>query len=161
MEAEVIPAEAEQAGVGDMKHDEFISHLDEQRIIQAIADAEKRTSGELRVYISHKERHDAMAFARRRFEQLGMSKTKLRNAVLIYIVPRTQQFAVLGDVGIHEKCGAAFWDQIVKGMSVRMKQGQFTEAITQAIKEIGDVLCTHFPRAHDDTNELPNAIERD
>ena len=144
-----------------MHHEEFISQLDEQRIVRAIADAEEKTSGEIRVYISHKERHDALAFAKMRFQQLGMFKTKHRNAVLIYIVPRTRQFAVLGDIGIHQKCGDVFWKEIAASMSGRMKKDQFTDAITHAIHEVGGVLHQHFPASRDDTNELPNEIAGD
>jgi uncharacterized membrane protein len=144
-----------------MHHKEFISQLDEQRIERAIADAEKKTSGEIRVYISHKERHDALEFAKKRFDELGMSRTKQRNAVLIYLVPRTQQFAVLGDLGINGKCGEAFWKQIVAGMAPRMKERQFTEAIIEAIREIGSALQQHFPAARDDIDELPNKIAGD
>ena len=144
-----------------MLHKEFIEQLDEPRIVEAIAAAEKTTSGELRVYVSHKERHDALTFAKKRFVELGMSATKQRNGVLIYIVPRTRQFAVLGDMGIHQKCGDAFWKDIVVGMAGRMKEGQFTAAIVQAIAEIGSVLQKHFPASGDDQNELPNEIVGD
>lgn len=144
-----------------MNHREFITQLDEQRIVRAIGDAEKQTSGEIRVYVSHKERHEALAFAKERFEELGMFRTKERNAVLIYIVPRTRQFAVLGDVGIHQKCGDAFWNQIVSAMATRMKEGQFTEAIVNAVRDVGAVLMQHFPCSHDDKNELSNDIVRD
>ena len=144
-----------------MHHNEFISQLDEQCIVRAIGDAEKQTSGEIRVYVSHKERHDALAFARKRFQELGMFRTKQRNAVLIYIVPRTRQFAVLGDLGIHQKCGDAFWERIVSAMGPRMKEGKFNEAIVEAVRDIGAVLKQHFPGSRDDTNELSNEIVRD
>ena len=104
-----------------MHHNEFISQLDEQRLVEAIGEAEKKTSGEIRVYISHKERHDALAFAKKRFDQLGMFKTKHRNAVLIYIVPRTRQFAVIGDAGIHAQCGDVFWNEIVAHISKTLR----------------------------------------
>lgn len=144
-----------------MHHNEFISQLDEQRIVRAIAEAEKQTSGEIRVYVSHKERHDALAFAKKRFQELGMSGTKQRNAVLIYIVPRTRQFAVLGDLGIHQKCGDAFWKRVVSAMAPRMKNGKFTEAIVEAIRDIGAVLRQTFPVSDNDRNELPNEIAGD
>jgi uncharacterized membrane protein len=137
---------------------EFIEQLDEARITRAIASVEKRTSSEIRVYISHKERHDALAFAKKRFQELGMTRTRQRNAVLVYLVPRTRQVAVVGDVGIHEKCGDDVWKQIVSGLSARLKAGEFTEAIVEAIHAIGDVVQHHFPSAPDDTNELPNQI---
>ena len=144
-----------------MHHDEFISQLDERRIVNAIAEAEKKTSGEIRVYVSHKERHDALEFAKKRFQQLGMSQTKHRNAVLIYIVPRTRQFAVVGDVGIHQKCGDTFWKQITTAMSERMKEAKFTEGIVEGIHDVAAVLKQNFPRSSDDTDELPNEIAGD
>lgn len=144
-----------------MDHKEFISNVDEQRVLDAIDAAEKKTSGEIRIYISHKERHDALAFAKKRFRELGMEKTRERNAVLIYIVPRTRQFAILGDVGIHQKCGDEFWQHIATDMSQRMKEGRFTDAIVSAINEAGTALARHFPRQSDDTNELPNQIAGD
>jgi uncharacterized membrane protein len=144
-----------------MHHKEFITQLDEVRIEAAIAEAETKSTGEIRVYVSHRERHDALDFARRRFQQLGMLRTGQRNAVLIYIVPRTQQVAVIGDVGIHEKCGNAFWEMVVIGMTQRMKEGKFTEAIVEAIHDTGRVLEKYFPGTGDDANELPNKIARD
>ncbi|HMJ89099.1 MAG TPA: TPM domain-containing protein [Candidatus Acidoferrum sp.] len=144
-----------------MKPGEFISQLDEALIVSAIGEAEKKTSGEIRVYISHKERHDALAFATKRFQQLGMTKTRQRNAVLIYIVPKTNQFAVVGDEGIHQRCGNEFWNEIAAGMSERMKAGQFTDAIVNAIHQITDVLAKYFPGGGENPNELTNEIARD
>jgi len=144
-----------------MKPDDFINQVDDARIMAAIAEAEKKSTGELRVYISHKERHDALAFAKKRFQQLGMTRTQQRNAVLLYIVPRTQQFAVLGDTGIHQKCGDEFWKDIIAGMAPLMKEGRFTEALIKAVREIGAVLEKHFPCTGENRNELSNEIARD
>jgi uncharacterized membrane protein len=144
-----------------MKPEEFINQVEDARITAAIAEAEKKSTGEIRVYISHKERHDALAFAKKRFQQLGMTRTKQRNAVLLYIVPRTQQFAVLGDTGIHQKGGDEFWKSIAAGMAQQMKAGRFTEAIVGAIREISAVLEKHFPSTGENRNELSNEIARD
>ena len=141
-----------------MKVNEFISQLDETRIVAAIAEAEKQTSGEIRVYISHRAHANALAFARRRFHQLGMTKTRQRNAVLLYLAPRTHQFAIVGDDGVHEKCGDAFWQEVSADLSAGMRQGDFTTAILQTIRKIGSLLAAHFPPVPDDQNELPNAI---
>ncbi len=75
----------------------------------AIAEAEKRTSAEIRVYVSHRSRVDALAFAKRRFHKLKMDCTPMRNAVMIFMAPRTHKFAVVGDVAVHAKCGDDFW----------------------------------------------------
>ena len=144
-----------------MNHKEFISKLDEARIVKAIVEAERKSSGEIRVYISHRRRTDPLKFARKRFVELGMTKTRHRNAVLIYLVPLTRQFAVVGDAGVHEKCGDAFWQRVSAQMAGLLKQGRFTEAILEAIQMIGDTLARHFPRDPDDRNELPDRIVRD
>ena len=144
-----------------MNHKEFISKLDEARIMKAIVEAERKSSGEIRVYISHRRRTDPLKFARKRFVELRMTQTRHRNAVLIYLVPLTRQFAVVGDAGVHEKCGDTFWQQVSAGMVGLLKQGRFTEAILAAIQMIGDILARHFPRDPDDRNELPDRIVRD
>jgi uncharacterized membrane protein len=144
-----------------MSPSEFLKHLEDDKIVRAITAAERDSSGQIRVYVSHKKRLDAMVFARRRFVDLGMTRTRHRNGVLIYVVPRTRRFAVVGDVGVNEKCGDDFWQEVSAGMSERLRQGQFTEAILEAIGRVGDMLAKHFPRGPDDRNELPDELARD
>ena len=144
-----------------MKPADFISKLNEDRIVAAIVGAEKKTSGEIRVYISRKARPDAFAFAQKRFLALGMTKTRDRNAVLIYIVPRQRTFAVIGDVGIHEKCGEAFWQETVGLMAGLFKAEKFTDALIHGVDKVGQLLAAHFPRGSDDSNELPNELIED
>ena len=139
----------------------FISKLDEQKIVASIAEVEKKTSGEIRVYISGKKRDDALTAAKNRFEKLGMTKTRLRNGVLIYIAPVSRKFAIVGDSGIHEKCGDEFWQNISAGMGNLFKQGLFMEAIAKTVHEVGNALARHFPIDPDDKNELSNEILRD
>ena len=141
-----------------MQVTEFISQLDEARIVAAIAAAERQTSAEIRVYISHRAHADALAFAQRRFRQLGLTKTRQRNAVLLYLAPRTRQFAIVGDSGVHEKCGAAFWQEASAQLSAALQQGNYTAALIQTVQQIGALLAAHFPPAAGDGNELPNAI---
>ena len=143
-----------------MKPDEFLDQLDDAKIVAAIGEAERQSSGEIRVYVSHKKREDALAAAQVRFQKLGMTRTRHRNAVLIYFAPLTHQFAVVGDAGVHEKCGDDFWRDISAAMSAQLKQGKFTEAIVDAIQKTGALLAQHFPRDPDDRNELPNQVER-
>jgi len=144
-----------------MKSKEFINRLEEARIVGAIAEAERKSSGEIRVYVSHRKRTDPLAFAQKRFLELGMTNTRHRNAVLIYLVPRTRQFAIVGDRGVHEKCGDAFWRDVTARMTDLLKQGRFTDAILNAILKVGDVLARNFPRDSEDQNELPDQIVRD
>ena len=139
----------------------FISKLDDERIVAAIAAAEKKTSGEIRVCISDRKHDDPVSAAQKRFEKLGMANTRERNGVLIYFVPLSQKFAVIGDAGIHAKCGADFWSEITGEMHNLLQAEKFTDAVVFAVGKVGQALAEHFPRCPDDTNELPDQIAGD
>jgi uncharacterized membrane protein len=155
-----VSAEAVQARVGDkMRTREFISKLEHDRIVQAIREAESRTSGEIRVLIQRgKLKSDPLQAAQRKFHRLGMHKTRERNAVLILVAPRVHKLAVVGDNAIHEKCGDEFWRRVVEKMRTHFQNEKFSDALIEAVKEIGNVLARHFPQTVRDTNELPDDI---
>ena len=144
-----------------MKTKEFLAHLDDSQVLAAIEAAEAKSSGEVRVFVSNERIEDVLPAARAEFDALGMAKTQKRNGVMLYFAPKTQQFAVIGDQGIHEKCGQAFWDDIRATMTERLKAGHFTEAVVTAVQTVGAALAQHFPREPGDINELPNQIARD
>jgi uncharacterized membrane protein len=135
--------------------------FDAERIVGAIAKAEKETSGEIRVHVTTHKAEDLARRAWRRFHLLGMDGTKERNGVLIYVAPRIRRFHILGDVGIHEKCGSDFWKEVAAAMEGRFRSGDFTGAVVEGIERAGDVLARHFPRAADDRNELPDEVTED
>jgi uncharacterized membrane protein len=141
-----------------MHQKDFLAMLDRQRIIDAIGTAEKQTSGEIRVHIQPKAHGDIRAVAERTFERLGMTKTALRNGVLLFIACEEQRFTILGDSGIDEKVPAGFWDEIAAKLTIRFKAGEFTDGIVEAIHSAGDELRHDFPRAEGDVDELTNEI---
>lgn len=132
--------------------------LDKTRILEAIAAAESRTSGEIRVVIYPHGVSDPVETARQEFARLAMARTRERNAVLILVAPQSHAFAIYGDRGVHEKCGDHFWQSVAAVMAERFRQGSFTEGLVAAIEETGTVLARHFPRRPDDRNELPDDI---
>jgi uncharacterized membrane protein len=142
-----------------MRTREFLTKLEHDRIIEAIREAESKTSGEIRVLIQRgKLKSDPLVGAHRKFYRLGMHKTRERNAVLIFVVPRAHKFAVVGDKGIHEKCGDEFWQSIVERMRNHFQNERFSDAMVEAVNEIGNVLAREFPKTPEDTNELPDDL---
>jgi uncharacterized membrane protein len=141
----------------------FVDRLDDERIVQAIREAESRSRGEVRVHISGRRVQDPRQAAARAFETLGMAGTAERNGVLVFVAPRSQSFAVIGDAGIHDKCGEAFWTEIAAAMQEEFRAGRFTDGIVQAVGRAGTALAEHFPRVEgrDDRNELPDRVSRD
>ena len=142
-----------------MRTHKFLSQLDHEQIVKAIKQVEAKTSGEVRVYIQRgKFEEDALPRAQKKFLELGMQKTRERNAVLIYVAPREQKFAVIGDEGIHQKCGAQFWEELVEKMRGHFQQEEFTDALVEAIESTGQLLARYFPKSSDRGNELPDSI---
>jgi len=140
-----------------MTHEEFLSTLDQKRIVDAIASAEGRTSGEIRVHVQKRiGATDIRNLAERTFERLGMTKTAERNGVLLFIASEDRQFTILGDSGIHDKVPAGFWDDVIAKLTSRFKAGEFSDGIIEAIEAAGEHLAAYFPRSEKDVNELSN-----
>jgi len=134
--------------------------IDDDRVGAAIVAAEESTSGEIRVFISPGKTEDPVLAAEKQFEQMNMTQTAARNGVLIFLAPASHTFAVVGDKGIHEKCGQPFWQDLADSMREAFKQGDFTHGLVLGIERTGALLAEFFPRQPDDRNELPNRIER-
>lgn len=144
-----------------MKTRAFLNQLQHDEIVAGIRAAEQRTSGEIRVCVSHKTTDDPVAAARKEFVRLGMARTTQRNGVLIFVAPRSHRFAIIGDTAIHERCGDPFWQEVAAEMSGRFKRGEFTAGIVHAVQKAGELLAQHFPRKDDDRNELSDQVVRD
>jgi uncharacterized membrane protein len=136
----------------------ILNTAEEKILVEAIAIAEKNTSGEIRVHIEKTCKGDAVEQAKVIFEKLGMTATEARNGVLIYIAEESHKFAIIGDSGIHEKVGHDFWDHSKDLMSQHFKKGEFVEGIKEAVLSCGEALKKYFPFQNNDSNELSNDI---
>lgn len=139
----------------------FFSKFDADRIVAAIAAAEAKSSAQLRVHVTRHKPRDLDARALRRFHRLGMTKTTHRNGVLLYIAPNARKFRILGDTGIHQKCGDELWREVASAVEGHFRKEQFTEGVLAGIALLGESLARHFPRTEADRNELPNEIDED
>jgi uncharacterized membrane protein len=124
----------------------FSKQLHHENIAAAIRDAEKSTSGEIRVLISPKRVDDPVAAAQKEFNRLGLDKSAERNDVLIFVAPRARKFAVIGDEAVHARCGDAFWQQLAEAMTGYFRNGEFSDGIAHGIQKAGELLAQHFPK---------------
>ena len=129
-----------------MHPQEFKKHLRHNHVVEAIREAEKKTTGEIRVMVSHKHIGDAVAEAQGEFMRLGMAHSPHRNGVLIFVAPRSHQFAVIGDKAVHEKCGDEFWQKLAEAMTGYFRKSEFTGGIIHGVKKAGELLAEHFPK---------------
>ena len=137
---------------------EIFGEKEREHLKQMVARAEKMTSGEIRLYIEDQCTVDVLDRAAFIFDELGMTKTALKNGVLIYVAVEHQKFAIIGDAGIHQKVGNDFWNAIKEKMAVAFKQSKFEEGLAAAILASGEALSTFFPCGDDDKNELGDDI---
>ena len=142
-----------------MSENRFLSPEDEKTVVSAIEEAEKNTSGEIRVHIE-RECADGDAYSRAVavFNEIGMSATQLRNGVLIYIATDSHCFAIIGDKGIYDKVPTDFWHNEKDTLAKYLAAGKTAEGLSLAIKAIGVRLREYFPYQSDDVNELSNDI---
>lgn len=134
------------------------SSIEKEQIIEAIREAEKNTSGEIRVHIENHCSKAVLDRATQVFAELKMHKTTLRNGVLIYISLQDKQLAIIGDAGIHAKVDSHFWENTKNLMLEEFRQGKLCEGICRGIRETGQQLKIYFPYQKDDVNELPDEI---
>lgn len=139
---------------------EFFSLEEQARIVEAVRNAEKRTSGEVRVFIEPKNPLvNPLERAALIFKKLKMEETDHRNGVLLYIASKHKELALYGDKGIHEKVGSTFWEKEVHVMLEYFKDDNLVDGMVNCIAHIGETLTEKFPFIPtEDKNELPDDI---
>lgn len=127
--------------------------------MEAIRKSEKRTSGEIRIYVESRCRFvDPVDRATEIFLGLKMENTDDRNGVLIYVAMKDHQLAVFGDEGIHKRVGTKFWNEEVKKMLSEFNSENYIDGIVSIVHNVGEALTSHFPYEKEDRNELPDDI---
>jgi len=137
-----------------------ITAADEEQIVNAIKEAEKNTSGEIRVHIENTCDKEVLDRATEVFAYLHMHQTKQRNGVLFYVALHSHNFAILGDAGINAVVPPNFWNDVTNLVIGYFKQGKYAEGLSKGIIMAGEHLKAYFPYAgdHSDINELDNDI---
>ena len=137
--------------------DEFL------RVSNKIKEAEKTTSGEIRVAIKE-HRHfldrkkNIRQLAEKEFHKLNMHNTRDKTGILLFMLLSDRQFYILADQGIHEKVGNETWDKLRDEIQLKFQNGNFCDGILWGVDRVGKILTKHFPVKSDDTNELSNEI---
>lgn len=137
---------------------QFFSPEEEARIIATIGEAEKQTSGEIRVHIEKHLHAKPLVAAVDTFNRLKMYQTEARNGVLIFIAPSARAFAIIGDKGIDAAVGKDFWQQEKGLLQECFRNGQYCEGVCKVIGQIGEKLKSFFPWQTNDQNELPDEL---
>ncbi len=138
----------------------FLTAAEEDEIVQAICEAEKKTSGEIRVHLESHTNIPALERAKELFSILKMDNTKEGTGVLFYVAAENKSFAILGDHGINSKVPNGFWESVKARMQAHFKKGEFSPGLIEGILMAGQKLQAHFPWQLGDENELENEISK-
>jgi uncharacterized membrane protein len=139
----------------------FFAPEEQERIMEEIRKAEDRTSGEIRIHLDCCSREIPLEKAKRVFHGLGMTGTKHRNGVLIYLATEDRKFVILGDEGIHRVVPENYWEDVKEEMQKQFREGRICEGVCLGVRQIGEKLKTYFPVEKDDRNELPDTISEE
>ena len=136
----------------------MVSAQDKKEIVHAICEAEKGSTGEIRVHLVPRSRKDALREAEKVFERLRMHRTRHRNGVLIFVALESRCFAIVGDEAMHSKVGERFWNETRDRMAPYFLKGEITQGIVEGVRSAGEKLKRHFPSDGRDANELPDTV---
>ncbi|MBL0356987.1 MAG: TPM domain-containing protein [Chitinophagaceae bacterium] len=142
------------------KRKTYFTPKETELILDAIRNAERQTSGEIRIFIESKNYLvSTIERAAEIFYHLKMEKTEHRNAVLLYLAMDHHEVALFGDEGIHQQVGSAYWENEVAAMLKLFKEHDMANGIANCVTHIGATLKEKFPyEATTDKNELPDEI---
>lgn len=141
----------------------LLSRAEKARIVAAIAEEERLTTGEIHVHIAALGGgRDMLAFARRKFLRLGLDRTAQRNAVLILVSHWSHRYAIWGDEGLHAKAGPALWERARETLAAHFAAQRYAEGIEACVRAVGAELARHFPRAQRvDRNQVSDDVTED
>lgn len=130
-------------------------------IKKTVKEAEKHTSGEIRVKIIRRydqDISDLMQQALREFEREGLHSTKDKTGVLVLVVLDERKFVILGDSGIYSRLSQRYWNNLASRMTLSFQVGNYASGICRIVEEVGRSLSVLFPHKADDINELSNEV---
>ena len=138
--------------------DRLLAPQDQRRILQKIEEIESRSSGEVRVHVTDRRVRDPLGAARKTFTALGMTRTRRRNGVLVFLSLPSRKIAIVGDEGVHRVAGPEYWEKLTRTMSERFAAGSYAEGLLEVLRQVEEVLVEHFPYEEGDVDELPDDI---
>jgi putative membrane protein len=93
------------------------------------------------------------------FAGAGLTRTKARTGILVFVALFEHRVIVLGDEGIDRVLAPGeSWEE-VKDLALReIRAGRLEEGLVAAIRRCGEILHAHIPPAPHDVDELPNRV---
>lgn len=85
-------------------------------------------------------------------------RTHGHTGILIYLSMREHRAEIVADAAISSMVPPEVWGEAMAAMLGPIREGRIADGMIAAVGKVGDVLAQHFPRAENDTNELPDRL---
>lgn len=104
------------------------------------------------------KRARAREAAEREFLGRGLTRTRGRTGVLIYVAAAERYAEVVADSGIADRVSETIWRETIIALVEALREGRAADGLVAAVRRVGAVLAEHAPPRADDTDELPNKV---
>lgn len=134
-----------------------------KELSERIAKIESRSRAEIRIVVRHR-RHwserklTPRQIAEREFHILGMTGTKWRTGILIFILLKDRKFEIVVDKGVIEVVPSTFWNGIALKLSKHFSETNFYKGLVEVLKEVEDLVVEKLPAINPHADELPNDV---
>lgn len=106
-------------------------------------------------FVKRGRAHDV---ALREFAARGLTRTRGRTGVLLYIALQERYAEIVADTGIDEKVEQATWRGIIGPLLEAAREDRLRDGLIAAVADLGTVLAQHAPPVAGDVDELPNKV---
>ena len=106
-------------------------------------------------FVKRRRAHDV---ALREFTARGLTRTKGRTGVLLYIALQERYAEILADTGIDGLVEKDTWRGIIEPLLAAAREDRLTEGLIAAVGSVGAVLGQHVPPVPGDVDELSNKV---
>jgi putative membrane protein len=96
--------------------------------------------------------------AMREFIGRGLTRTRRRTGILIYVAALEHHAEIIADIGIADRAGPQVWQKIIADLTAAIGEGRPGDGLVHAVERAGAILAEHVPPSFDDEDELPNKV---
>lgn len=106
-------------------------------------------------FVKRRRAHEA---ALREFTARGLTRTKGRTGVLLYVALQERYAEIIADTGIDGLVDQETWRAIIEPLIAAAREDRLTEGLIAAVDGVGAVLAQHVPPVPGDVDELQNKV---
>jgi putative membrane protein len=101
---------------------------------------------------------NVLTAARAAFVEQGISRTRGRTGILVFISMLERRVELVADLAIDAEALGAPWKEAVSRLQQTMRGDPELDRFVEALTALAPVLEAALPRAEDDVNELPDEV---